>query len=132
MPLSKHIDTEQLEQRLLKLSTKTPVAANDEYIFNYTSNNPVPKYEIPTTSSNKDLVLKYIEEELSLDGLPTLNMASFVNTEIEPTPLKLITDNITKNLADNDEYPSMLEHQARCISILSSLWHAPKKQEWQG
>lgn len=128
MPLSKHLDTEQLEQRLLKLSTKTPVAANDDYIFNYTSNNPVPKYEIPTTSSNKNLVLKYIEEELSLDGVPTLNMASFVNTEIEPTPLKLITDNITKNLADNDEYPSMLEHQARCISILSSLWHAPKNK----
>lgn len=128
MPLSKHIDTEQLEQRLLKLSTKTPVAANDDYIFNYTSNNPVPKYEIPTTSSNKDLVLKYIEEELSLDGVPTLNMASFVNTEIEPTPLKLITDNITKNLADNDEYPSMLEHHSRCISILSSLWHAPKNK----
>lgn len=129
MPLSKHIDTERLEQKLLNLSTKTPVLDHDEYIFNYASNKAVPKHLIPVHSSNRDLVLRYIEEELSLDGVPNLNMASFVNTEVEPIPLRLITDNITKNLADNDEYPSLLEHQARCISILSNLWHAPKNLE---
>lgn len=129
MTLSKHVDAEQLEHRLLKLATKTPVSDRDEYIFNYSSNNPVPKHQIPTKSSNLDLVLKYMEEELSLDGTPTLNMASFVNTAVEPNPLKLICDNISKNLADNDEYPSLLEHQARCMSILSDLWHAPKNKD---
>lgn len=129
MPLSKHIDAEKLEHKLLKLSTKTPVSDREEYIFDYSSNRPVPKHQIPVRSSNKDLVLKYIEEELSLDGVPTLNMASFVNTAVEEIPLKLISDNITKNLADNDEYPSLLEHQSRCMSILSDLWHAPKNDD---
>lgn len=129
MPLSKHVNSEKLEQKLLKLSTKTPVSKNDGYIFDFASNEPVPKHEIPLRSSNKDLVLRYIEEELSLDGVPELNLASFVNTLVEPVPLKLITDNITKNLSDNDEYPSMLEHQARCMSILSDLWHAPKNKD---
>lgn len=129
MPLSKHVNSEKLEHKLLKLSTKTPVSQKDEYIFDFASNESVPKHAIPLKSSNKDLVLRYIEEELSLDGVPELNLASFVNTSVESNALKLINDNLTKNLSDNDEYPSMLEHQARCMSILSDLWHAPKKED---
>ena len=35
-------------------------------------------------------------------------------------------ENISKNLADNDEYPAMLHLHQRCVSILANLWGAPK------
>lgn len=70
-------------------------------------------------------MLRYMTEGLSLDGIPTLNFASFVNTGLDPHAEKLITANIVKNLADNDEYPSLIECQQRCINILADLWNAP-------
>lgn len=33
-------------------------------------------------------------------------------------------ENLTKNLADNDEYPAMMDIHSRCITILGNLWHA--------
>ena len=64
---------------------------------------------------------------MSLDGNPTLNLASFVNTYADDSSIRLIKDNLTKNLADNDEYPSLIDVETRCITILSNLWHAPHK-----
>lgn len=125
MTLSKHINADSLETKLLQKTKKTILDNHEEYIFKYSANSSVPKYEIPDESSNSELVYKYITEELSLDGIPTLNLASFVNTRIDDIPLRLAAENITKNLADNDEYPSLLDIQARCITILSNLWHAP-------
>lgn len=125
MTLSKHVDAEHLEEVLLKRSKKTALSQHEQYIDSYSANKSVPKYTIPEHSSSSDLIYDYLTEELSLDGIPTLNLASFVNTDVDETPLKLITKNIVKNLADNDEYPSLIEFQKRCVSILSNLWHAP-------
>lgn len=127
MTLSKHVSAQSLERRLLKQSDKTKLNDHEDYIFKYNSNQQVPKYKIPNESSDGGLVSKYLKEELSLDGIPNLNLASFVNTNVDDIPLKLITENIVKNLADNDEYPSLLDYQGRCVSILSDLWHAPTK-----
>lgn len=33
---------------------------------------------------------------------------------------------MSKNLADNDEYPAMLQIHQRCVSMLGTLWRAPK------
>lgn len=127
MTLSKHINAEKIERKYLAQSGKTELTEHEEFISKYQSNVAVPKYEIPLKSSNSSLVYKYLKEELALDGNTTLNLASFVNTQVDETPLKLISENLVKNLADNDEYPTLLEYQQRCISILSNLWHAPSK-----
>lgn len=132
MTLSKHIDAEVLETALLKNAVKLKLTKREEYISQYDSEKLVPKYEIPLHSSSGELVYKYLLEELTLDGNPTLNLASFVNTSCDDTQLKLITDNIVKNLADNDEYPLLIDFQQRCISILSNLWHAPTKVDSTG
>lgn len=87
------------------------------------------KYKIPQHGIPADVAYQSIHDELNLDGNPTLNLASFVNTfDNDPVLMKLIQENLTKNLADNDEYPIMLEMQQRCISILADLWHAPKSE----
>lgn len=132
MTLSKHINAEKLEAKLLKASHKTGLTNREHYISRYDSNVSVPKYEIPEQSSSSDLIYSYLNEELSLDGKPSLNLASFVNTRVDDTQMRLIADNIVKNLADNDEYPSLIEFQQRCVSILSNLWNAPITKDSKG
>lgn len=126
MTLSKHIDTTTAEREYLKLHPKVKLSNTEDYIFKYSSNVAAPKRKIPDNSAPKEQVYRYLQEELSLDGTPNLNLASFVNTEVDETHLKLINLNITKNLADNDEYPSLLDFQQRCILMLSNMWHAPR------
>lgn len=125
MTLTKHIDAEGITNKLLHKTQKTSVSKDQHYLSAYDSNQVIPKYLIPPNSTDSDLIYKYLLEELTLDGVPTLNLASFVTTDITDTPRRLVVENITKNLADNDEYPSLIEFQNRCIAILSNLWHAP-------
>lgn len=132
MTLSKHVDFEELEHKALQGQPKQHLSEHEKYIFKYSSNSAVPKTKIPTESSDGELVYRYMNEGLSLDGTPTLNLASFVNTEIDEIPLKLVTENLVKNLADNDEYPTLMDYQQRCITIISDLWHAPRQQKENG
>ncbi|ODV61532.1 glutamate decarboxylase [Ascoidea rubescens DSM 1968] len=87
----------------------------------------ISKYKIPNKGLDSNLAYELIHNDLNLDGNPTLNLASFVNTFISDHSDLLIQQNITKNLADNDEYPILMDIHKRCISILSSLWHADPK-----
>lgn len=132
MTLSKHVSVEDLEYKNLKKASKIQLNDREEYIGAYTANQLIPKYSIPENSVASELVYRTLDEELALDGNPTLNLASFVNTEYTDVQLKLITENIVKNLADNDEYPSLIEIQKRCVSILSNLWHAPVVENENG
>lgn len=125
MTLTKHVDVEAITHQVLKRTHKSSLSKDQHYLSSYDANQVIPKFLIPEKSTDSDLVYKYLSEELTLDGTPTLNLASFVTTSITETPRKLALDNLTKNLADNDEYPALIDFQNRCISILSNLWHAP-------
>jgi len=85
----------------------------------------LPKYKIPSTGVDQETAYQIIHDELSLDGCPLLNLASFVQTWMPPIVDKLMLENISKNLIDQDEYPITQDIHTRCISILSELWHAP-------
>ena len=50
-----------------------------------------------------------IHDELSLDGNPLLNLASFVHTWMPQEADKLMMENLSKNLIDQDEYPMTRE-----------------------
>ncbi|KAG0667887.1 glutamate decarboxylase gad1 [Maudiozyma exigua] len=80
------------------------------------------KFKIPAQGLSEELTYELIHNELTLDGNPHLNLASFVNTFTTPVANRLIRENINKNLADNDEYPQLIELTQRCISILAQLW----------
>jgi glutamate decarboxylase len=43
---------------------------------------------------------------------------------MDPECNQLIQENLSKNLADNDEYPAMLHLHQRCVSMLGNLWGA--------
>ncbi|CCF56661.1 hypothetical protein KAFR_0B03640 [Kazachstania africana CBS 2517] len=90
------------------------------------------KYKIPKQGIEEKYAYQLVHNELTLDGNPHLNLASFVNTYSTDEAKRLITENLNKNLADNDEYPQLIEITQRCISILSQLWHCDENMEPMG
>lgn len=90
----------------------------------------IPKYRIPSEVRDFsprsliklmllqgiDLETAYqiIHDELSLDGQPLLNLASFVQTWMPAIADKLMLENISKNLIDQDEYPATQDIHTRC------------------
>src|SRR4029453_11549444 len=61
-----------------------------------------------------------------LDGNARLNVATFVTTWMEPQAQRLMAECVDKNMIDKDEYPQPAELEARCVAMLSRLWHAPQ------
>eukprot|EP00271_Cylindrocystis_brebissonii_P015639 TRINITY_DN38597_c0_g1_i1.p1 TRINITY_DN38597_c0_g1~~TRINITY_DN38597_c0_g1_i1.p1 ORF type:complete len:519 (+),score=118.30 TRINITY_DN38597_c0_g1_i1:142-1698(+) len=92
------------------------------------ASDPLPKYKLNQTGVPKDAAYQIIHDELLLDGNPRLNLASFVTTWMEPECDKLITESLSKNYIDMDEYPITTEIQDRCVNIISRLFHAPVKE----
>jgi glutamate decarboxylase len=92
----------------------------------------IPKYEIPDEGMPPRAAYQLIREELNLDGNPTLNMASFVTTWMEPEANQLIMDSIGKNFVDNDEYPQTEKIQTRVVNMLARLFNSPEKSESLG
>ncbi|RYC57217.1 hypothetical protein CHU98_g8990 [Xylaria longipes] len=131
MPLARHVDPEELVERLhdahlteggKQLRKLTKTSHLTPYGSRYASEVEVPKYRLPDNGAPADTVYQLIRDELDLDGRPNLNLASFVGTYMEPNATQLMAENLSKNLADNDEYPAMMAIHERCISILAKLW----------
>ncbi len=93
---------------------------------------PIPKYDIPEEGIGPDVAYQLIHDELSLDGNPTLNLASFVTTWMEPQAEKLIVETINKNLVDQEEYPQTGIIQERVVNMLARLFNAPESSQYVG
>ncbi|KAI1442754.1 glutamate decarboxylase [Annulohypoxylon stygium] len=141
MSLARHIDPEELVERLhdahlaengRHLRQKMTTSHLTPYGTKYASETDVPKYRIPKEGAPADTAYQLIRDELDLDGKPNLNLASFVGTYMEPNANQLMTENLSKNLADNDEYPAMMSLHERCVSILAHLWGAKKSEKAVG
>lgn len=109
----------------------------------------VLRYKLPEKSMSKEAAYQIVHDELLLDGIPRLNLASFVTTWMEPECDKLMTEAINKNFVDMDEYPVTTELQViiylrlnystgikisvdfffcsknRCVNIIAGLFNAP-------
>lgn len=68
-------------------------------------------------------------DDLTLDGTPTLNLASFVTTYMEDEAEKLMIDAFSKNFIDYEEYPVSADIQNRCVSMIARLFNAPTHDE---
>ncbi|KAI1392086.1 glutamate decarboxylase [Hypoxylon trugodes] len=137
MSLAHHIDPDELVERLhdahltengRQLRQMMATSHLTPYGTKYASEVDVPKYELPKEGAPADTAYQLIRDELDLDGKPNLNLASFVGTYMEPNATQLMTKNLAKNLADNDEYPAMMSLHERCVSILAHLWGAKKSE----
>ncbi|KAG2146946.1 pyridoxal phosphate-dependent transferase [Suillus bovinus] len=136
MALSKHINPNRLirESKDKKynhhhlISTKESHSASHPYGARYGITS-TPKFHIPSKGTPAQIAYQLIHDELSLDGSPCLNLASFVNTWMPEPADKLMLENMSKNLIDQDEYPMTQEIHTRCVSILADLWHAPSTHQ---
>ncbi|KAF8061476.1 glutamate decarboxylase [Lyophyllum atratum] len=127
MALSKHVNPDKLIREAHDKKCHRRANINQiEHTYGARYNTtPVPKYNIAHKGINADAAYQLIHDELSLDGSPVLNLASFVHTWMPAEADKLFTENMSKNLIDSDEYPATQALHTRCISILADIWHAP-------
>ncbi|KAI0101263.1 glutamate decarboxylase [Daldinia grandis] len=141
MSLARHIDPEELVESLhdanltengRRVRQTMATSHLTPYGTKYASESGAPKYKLPKEGTPADTVYQLIHDELDLDGKPNLNLASFVGTYMEPNAIQLMTENLSKNLADNDEYPAMMSLHERCVSILANLWGAKKSEKAVG
>lgn len=91
-----------------------------------------PKYSLPEDGVSEEAAYHLLTSELTLDGNPTLNLASFVHTGLPDWGARLCDERKYINIVDQDEYPASLAIHGRCISQLASLWHAPQEKDANG
>jgi glutamate decarboxylase len=69
--------------------------------------------------------MRLVTEELTLEGDPQRNLATFVTTWMEPEAQRIIAANLHRNFIDHAEYPRTAEVEQRCIRMLARLFNAP-------
>jgi glutamate decarboxylase len=85
----------------------------------------LPKHEMPENEMPKEVAYRMIRDDLSLDGNPMLNLASFVTTYMEKEVEDLMAESFSKNFIDYEEYPQSADIQNRCVSMIGRLFNAP-------
>ncbi|KAM4060663.1 pyridoxal-dependent decarboxylase conserved domain-containing protein [Hirsutella rhossiliensis] len=85
----------------------------------------LPRNKMPEDQMPRDVAYRMIKDDLSLDNNPRLNLASFVTTYMEDEAEKLMTESMSKNFIDYEEYPRSADIQARCTNMIGDLFHAP-------
>ncbi|KAL8365607.1 hypothetical protein RB595_004431 [Gaeumannomyces hyphopodioides] len=130
--LSKVSDASELDENIVQAVKKAHLQlANDDDCFTtsvYGSRfavDDLPKHEMPEREMPKEVAYRMIKDDLSLDGNPMLNLASFVTTYMEEEAEKLMTESFPKNFIDYEEYPQSADIQNRCVSMIGRLFHAP-------
>ncbi|KAF2828261.1 glutamate decarboxylase [Ophiobolus disseminans] len=89
----------------------------------------LPRHEMPEKEMPAQIAYRMIKDDLTLDGTPTLNLASFVTTYMEEEAEKLMVEAFSKNFIDYEEYPVSADIQNRCVSMIARLFNAPIGEE---
>jgi glutamate decarboxylase len=85
----------------------------------------LPKRRFPDLESEPRRIYDLVHDELMLDGVSRMNLATFCTTWVEPEARTLMAESLDKNIVDKDEYPQTAALEARCVSMLADLWNAP-------
>ena len=87
----------------------------------------VPSMDLPEVGMPAPEAMRLIAEDLTLEGNPQRNLATFVTTWMEPEAQRIIAENLHRNFIDHAEYPRTAEIEQRCIRMLAGLFNAPGK-----
>ena len=90
------------------------------------------KHKFPAKGTTPREAYELVHDELMLDGNARMNLATFCTTWCEPEVRRLMSESISKNMIDKDEYPQTAEIEMRCVHILADLWHAPESASAMG
>lgn len=80
--------------------------------------------EMPETGFSAAVTYRHIHEKLQLEGLPHLNVASFVTTWMETEAEQLAYESINKNLVNVAEYANTESIHQQVIAMTANLFHA--------
>lgn len=120
---STHVD-QTAKKSLLQLSSDQDNFTTSVYGSRFATAD-LPRNEMPENEMPREVAYRMIKDELSLDGNPMLNLASFVTTYMEEEAEKLMTESFSKNFIDYEEYPQSADIQNRCVSMIGRLFNAP-------
>ncbi|MBQ1080054.1 glutamate decarboxylase [Nocardiopsis sp. B62] len=84
-----------------------------------------PKDGFPRLGTEARVAYQLVHDELMLDGVSRMNLATFCTTWVEPEVHRLMDESLDKNMIDKDEYPQTAELERRCVRMLADLWHSP-------
>ncbi|KAL4790993.1 pyridoxal phosphate-dependent transferase [Aspergillus venezuelensis] len=121
-PVTKRVDSIQLE------TTEEDEYSTTVYGTRFATQQ-LPHTEMPEREMPRDVAYRMIKDELSLDGNPMLNLASFVTTYMEDEAEKLMSESFSKNFIDYEEYPQSAEIQNRCVNMIARLFNAPTSSD---
>ena len=80
--------------------------------------------EIPENGFSPSITYRHIHEQLQLEGMPHLNVASFVTTWMETEAEQLAHESINKNLVNVAEYAHTEAIHQQVIAMTANLFHA--------
>ncbi|WP_308465190.1 glutamate decarboxylase [Rathayibacter soli] len=108
--------------------TANPVPLDDELGDVFASPSMIrraPKSHFPAPERDPRDVYQLVHDELMLDGVARMNLATFCTTWVETEVRQLMADSIDKNIIDKDEYPQTAELENRCVHMLADLFNSP-------
>ena len=98
----------------------------------YATGRGAPKEHLPKGETDPREAYALVHDELMLDGVSRMNLATFCTTWAEPEVHRLLDEALDRNIVDKDEYPQTAELERRCLRMLADLWHAPDASEPTG
>ncbi|GLA28783.1 hypothetical protein AnigIFM63326_006374 [Aspergillus niger] len=115
-----HAHQRQREERDAQAAAVSPYVYGTRYAVEELPEHSMSEHEMPAA-----VAYRMIKDELSLDGNPLLNLASFVTTYMEDEVQQLMSDAMSKNFIDYEQYPQTAHMQNRCVNMIAGLFHAP-------
>ncbi|WP_330251978.1 glutamate decarboxylase [Nocardia sp. NBC_00565] len=84
-----------------------------------------PKSGFPAPEMIPQVAYEIVHDELMLDGVSRMNLATFCTTWVDDQARRLMAESLDKNIVDKDEYPQTAELERRGVRMVADLWHAP-------
>lgn len=84
-----------------------------------------PKDRFPEPEIFPQVAYEIVHDELELDGVSRMNLATFCTTWVDDHARRLMAESLDKNIVDKDEYPQTAELERRCVRMIADLWHCP-------
>jgi glutamate decarboxylase len=85
----------------------------------------LPSMAFPDVGMSARDAYELIHLGLNIDGRPSMNLATFVTTYMEPEAEALIHEALRTNHIDHEEYPEATRIEQDCAHMLAELWNAP-------
>lgn len=86
-------------------------------------NQELPQNKLLEDGVSSEIAYKAIQSYLIDEGNSRQNLATFCQTYMDDTAIKLMSETLDKNAIDKSEYPRTAKIESYCVNILADLWN---------